>query len=153
MELKKAEVCIGEKNFFIRELTCLKRNALLDIVGSFTFAEILKSITPLLTGLGIKLDEKDDDSIGKLVKLGLENGDIWGGLMACLTNVLGVGPQVICLSLEKLDAETEDYVTNNLTIQQEPIIIEQIIELNKLPETIKNYKALMTKIRGLAKIS
>jgi hypothetical protein len=151
MERKKIQVLIGEKEFNIVELTCMKRNALLDIVGQFTFAEILKSVMPLLKELGVDLsnEENDDKQIGSLIQLGLENEAIWGGLMACLVSVLRIGPQVISLSLEKLDEKDENYITEHLTITQEPVILKQIIELNKLPETVKNYKSLLADVRSL----
>jgi hypothetical protein len=151
MERKKIQVLIGEKEFNIVELTCMKRNALLDIVGQFTFAEILKSVMPLLKELGIDLSKEDggDKQIGQLIEIGLQNEAIWGGLMACLISVLRVGPQVICLSLENLTKDDENYITGNLTIIQEPIVLKQIIELNKLPETVKNYKSLLADVRSL----
>ena len=151
MELKRVAIVIGEKDFKIKELTCASRNAIFDIVGTFTFAEILKSLMPVLDGLGIDLKKKggEADQMGELIKLGLQNENVWGGLMACLISVLQIGPQIICLSLDTMDEETENYILANLTVTQEPKILQQIIELNELPETVKNYKSLLNNVRNL----
>jgi hypothetical protein len=150
---KKEKVFIGEKEFEIGELTCVKRNALLDIVGSFTFAEMMKSVYPVLNELGIKLNEgNEDENIGKLIKLGLQNEALWGVLMACFIDVLHIGPQVIFLSLcDSVEEEVEDYIASNLTVTQEPVILQKIIEINKLPDTVKNYRSLLTEIRAMMK--
>jgi hypothetical protein len=153
MEHKREKVSIGENEYFLKELTCVGRNALMDIVGSFTFADIMKSVFPLLKELGINLEEgNENDQIGKLIALGLQNEAIWGGLMTCFITILNIGPQVICLSIDKIDTEIENYIVNNLTIRQEPVILKQIIELNKLPDTLGNYKSLLAEVQGLMKM-
>lgn len=152
MKLRTEEVVVGDKNYVLTEFTCLKRNALLDMVGSFTFADILKSIMPILDELNIKLDDGEDgQQLQQLIKLGLQNENIWGGLVSCLITVLRIGPDIICLSVENLDEESEEYIKNNLTVSQEPTILSKIIELNALPSTVKNYKALIVKVKDLMK--
>lgn len=148
MQLKRVTIFVGDKEYKIKELTCTKRDALLDIIGSFTFAEMMKSIMPLLNTLGIKLDKGDENmKMNQLIKIGLQNEKVWGSLVACLVNMLNIGPQIICLSLDELDGEAEKYVVENLTVVQEPIILKQIIELNKLPETVGNYKSLLAEVK------
>ncbi len=147
MQLNKVKVCIGDKEYYIQELTCTKRDGLLDVIGTFTFAEMMKSIMPLLDTLGVDLEGDENEKMGQLIRIGLQNEDVWGSLMACLISMLQVGPQVICLSLDKLDEEIEKYVIEHLTIVQEPIILKQIIELNKLPQTVGNYKSLLTEVK------
>ncbi len=147
MQLNKVNVCIGDKEYNIQELTCTKRDGLLDIIGTFTFAEMMKSMMPLLDTLGVNLKGDDSERMSQLIKIALQNEDVWGSLMACLINMLHIGPQVICLSLDKLNEEIEQYVIENLTVSQEPIILKQILELNKLPETVGNYKSLLTEVK------
>lgn len=147
MQLNKETVYIGENEYKIQELTCTKRDGLLDIIGTFTFAEIMKSMMPLLDTLGTNLKGDDSEKMSQLIKIALQNEDVWGSLMACVISMLHIGPQVVCLSLDKLDEEIEKYVIENLTVSQEPIILKQILKLNKLPETVGNYKSLLTEVK------
>jgi len=151
---KSIKYRIGKKEFEFVEFTCLKRDTLLNIIGSFTLADIMSSVFPILDELNIKLEGEEDAQIGKLIQLALQNKSLWGALILGLVNVLRVGADIICLSLSEKDSleENELYIKNNLTISQEPMLLSVIIALNELPETLKNYKALIADIKDLIKM-
>lgn len=153
---KKFKYIIGEKEFEFAELTCVRRDTLLKIIGSFTFTDIMSSVMPILDELNIDLLKEggsEDAQIGTLIKLALQNESLWGGLILCFVDVLKIGPDVICLSLceNKTTEENELYIKNNLTIRQEPDILKKLIELNELPKTLGNYKSLLTNVQKMMK--
>lgn len=150
MDLKENEVLIGERKFILAELTCTKREALLDMIGNLTFTEVLKSILPLFDSF--KSDDREDNNFGQLIQFMLTNENMWGTLTLCLINVLRLGPTIICLSLKDLKDEDHGYVTQNVTINQESSILNKIIEINKLPETLKNFSSLLVTVRSLMKM-
>jgi len=153
MELKINEVLIGGKKFTLEELTCVKRDALLDIVSSFTLSGILKSLAPLFkeftnTEEGEE-EKKEENLFFKSVMSLLTNEDMWGALVLSVIEVLRIGPTIICLSVSDLDENDETLIKTKLTISQEPVILKSIIELNKLPDTLKNYSSLLKSVKGL----
>lgn len=153
---KKVKFPIGEKTFEFVEMSCLRRDTLLKIIGSFTFADIMTAIMPVLNELNIDIEKEggeEDAQISSLIEHALQNESLWGGLTICLVDGLRIGPEVICLSLCEKDSndENELYIKNNVTVRQEPVILEKIIDLNELPQTLKNYKSLLTRVKTMAK--
>jgi len=153
---KKLKFHIGEREFEFTEMSCLRRDALLKIIGSFTFADMMTSIMPVLDELNINILKEggeEDAQIGTLIEHALQNESLWGGLTLCLLDALRIGPEAICLSLCEKDStnENELYVKNNLTVRQEPVILEAIIDLNELPQTLKNYQSLLTRVKAMTK--
>jgi len=153
---KSFKFFLGKKEFEFTELTCHRKDTLLKIIGSFTFADIMSSIMPILDELNIDIVKEggeEDAQIGKLIEYALQNESLWGGLTLCLVEALQIGLDVICLSLCEKDT-TEDnelYIRNNITVRQEPIVLGKIIDLNELPQTLKNYQSLLTRVKALVK--
>ena len=146
-ELITKKVFIGEREFLLKELTCSKRNALLDIIGAHTFKEVLNSVVPILNDLNAKTKGGEKDQIENIIKVAMDNEEIWGALIGCVIKTFNIGINLVCLSLDKLDEETEIYVKNNITIRQEPKLVKDIIEMNGLSDIIKNFKSLLKDIR------
>lgn len=154
MVLKSSKVLIGEKEFTIKELTCAKRDVLFDIIGSHSLPSILKAIVPLLG----ELERKDKDTqkpeqkIYSIFNLALVDTKVFSTLIACFLRTIRVGIDAIVLSVQGCTVEDESYIRNNITISQEPSILNTIIEINSLPETIKNYLSLLKAIKTLKAI-
>jgi hypothetical protein len=153
---KKFKFHIGEREFEFVEMSCLRRDALLKVIGSFTFAEIMSAVMPILNELNIDIVKEggeEDAQVSTLIEHALQNESLWGGLSLCLLEALHIGPEVVCLSLcEKQSTdENELYIKNNITVRQEPVILEKIIDINELPQTLKNYQSLLTRVKELAK--
>jgi hypothetical protein len=168
MKLKEDKVSIGKKEFTLVEMTCFNRDILLDLIGSFSLSNIMGSVLPVLETLGSVSEEDKEEAdtpeqaehkLAKLLVAAVDNESVWGAVVRMLINVLKIGPQVILLSLKEADEakdekanEIELYVKQYLTVSQEPEIINKIIELNKLPDVVKNYMSLLAKVKGMTKI-
>jgi hypothetical protein len=152
---KNFKFYIGKKEFEFVELSCLGRDSLLRTIGSYTVADIMTAIMPVLNELNLDITKKEGESedaqLNKLFTYALQNETLWGSLAICFLDALKIGPDVICASLSKEDftEENELYIKNNITVRQEPVVLTKILELNELPQTLKNYSSLLTRVQTL----
>jgi hypothetical protein len=139
MQLKFKVVTIGDREFSLKELTCADRNVLAEILSSVKLPDILSQL----------LLSFDHDSIKPEMNFFeiLKTGGVWENIVGIMIQALGMSLDIICLSIKQITEEEEKYVRLNLTISQESEILNDIVELNSLPDVIKNYTALLRRLK------
>jgi hypothetical protein len=150
MKLRTEKAWIGEREFELSELTCANRSVIITLIGEAQLPGIVNKVMQAISPKKKEGASEDEAEVGDLFNVVLANSDMLTSVITAITDAMGGLTQIILLSIKgDLSEDDRIYIVENLTIGQEVEILNILLELNAIPELVKNFKSLLGKARKL----
>lgn len=165
---KEVTVKVVDKEMIVREMVLSQRDFLFETLRQYNIAELVfKKVRTAIKSIGVEKfikgkiqgktncqeeDEHEDKAVGMAIIESLV--DIIGKLGSKdLTNlmikILSTKDNIKKIGEKITDEEFADYIRNNMPWHQEPQVIKAILEVNDIPEILKNYMGIGNLVAGL----